>query len=238
MEYQTVYAMKTSNALILVISLALIVALAFNASAQGMGEIRGTVTDSVSGAPLTDVVVSMQYKGYPKTSVTDEHGNYSFKPLEPGTYTISFQVFGKKPFNVSGIDVYADGIKFVDQQISSRTTLTEVKIKPDNIDMRKPPLILTLLPGDIAKNANGRDIGSMITGLPGIMPVSQNNKQLAIRGSRPDATQYYIDGVKVIGEPNIPQMGIEQVTVITGGLPAQYGDTTSGVVIITTKSYH
>ena len=28
------------------------------------------------------------------------------------------------------------------------------------------------------------------------------------------------------------------VVVITGGLPAQFGDTTSGVVLITTKSFH
>jgi hypothetical protein len=46
-----------------------------------------------------------------------------------------------------------------------------------------------------------------------------------------------IDGVKVIGEPQLPNQGIAEMVVITGGLPAQFGDTTSGVVLITTKSF-
>jgi hypothetical protein len=48
---------------------------------------------------------------------------------------------------------------------------------------------------------------------------------------------YIIDGVKVTGDPQVPQRGLEEIVVITGGIPAQYGDTTSGVVIITTKSF-
>ena len=42
---------------------------------------------------------------------------------------------------------------------------------------------------------------------------------------------------KVIGEPQIPQTGIEEMMVITAGVPAQYGDTTSGVVLIQTRSF-
>src|SRR5665213_507871 len=56
---------------------------------------------------------------------------------------------------------------------------------------------------------------------------------LSIRGSRSDATQYIVDGVKVAYTP--PQSGIEQITTITGGLPAQYGDATGGVIEITTR---
>lgn len=230
--------MKTSNALIAVLSVALLLLLAINANAQ-MGEIRGTVTDSVSGKPLSDVVVTMQYKGYPKTTVTDVDGNYAFKPLEPGTYNLSFQVFGKKPINVSGVLVYAEGIRFYDQKVGSGLVIHEVYVRPDNIDMRKDPIICTIPAIDIKNSAAGRNPWEIATAIvPRVTATDRGGKQLSLSGSRPDATQYYIDGVKVIGEPYVPQSGIEQVTVITGGLPAQYGDTTSGVVLITTKGMH
>ena len=47
---------------------------------------------------------------------------------------------------------------------------------------------------------------------------------LNIRGSRSDANYYFIDGVKVRGSSAIPRASIDQITVITGGLPARYGD--------------
>jgi outer membrane receptor protein involved in Fe transport len=35
----------------------------------------------------------------------------------------------------------------------------------------------------------------------------------------------------------IPSSAIGSISVYTGGLPAKYGDTTGGVVVIETKSY-
>lgn len=49
------------------------------------------------------------------------------------------------------------------------------------------------------------------------------------RGSRADGTAYYIDGVRVqSGSTNIPANAIDQIQVITGGTPAQYGDLWEG----------
>lgn len=48
---------------------------------------------------------------------------------------------------------------------------------------------------------------------------------LSIRGSRTDGDYYYIDGVKVQGSANLPMNALEEVEIITGGLPASFGDT-------------
>ena len=56
-----------------------------------------------------------------------------------------------------------------------------------------------------------------------------------MRGSRENATAYYVDGIKVRGAIGVPTSGIEQITVVTGGLPAQYGDATGGIIAVTTK---
>jgi hypothetical protein len=55
-----------------------------------------------------------------------------------------------------------------------------------------------------------------------------------IKGSRSNATNYYIDGIRVSGSTP-PVQDIEQLSVITGGLGAEYGDVTGGVISIITK---
>lgn len=60
---------------------------------------------------------------------------------------------------------------------------------------------------------------------------------LQLRGARTDAGYYYIDGVKVRGNAAIPHSSIQQITVYTGGLPANFGDATGGIVSVETKSY-
>ena len=44
-----------------------------------------------------------------------------------------------------------------------------------------------------------------------------------------------IDGIKVRGSSNLPKGALEEVQVITGGLPANYGDVTGGIISITTR---
>ena len=56
-----------------------------------------------------------------------------------------------------------------------------------------------------------------------------------IRGARGEGTVYFIDGVKVRGSVNLPQAAIQSTEIITGGLPAQYGDAVGGVINTTTR---
>ncbi|MCR9171052.1 MAG: von Willebrand factor type A domain-containing protein [bacterium] len=58
-----------------------------------------------------------------------------------------------------------------------------------------------------------------------------------IRGARSDGTIYFIDGVRVRSMPVIPKSSMNQVTVLTGGVPAKYGDFTGGVISVESKSY-
>lgn len=71
---------------------------------------------------------------------------------------------------------------------------------------------------------------------PNMGGITHTMNGLNFRGSRFDAVYYYIDGIKVIGNPKIPQSAINQLTVYTGGLPANYGDVTGGIISIETKS--
>src|SRR5687768_5268022 len=64
------------------------------------GTLTGTVTDA-SGAVLPGVTVTATGTaliGGARTAVTDENGVYRFPALPPGTYTVSAELSGFKPF--------------------------------------------------------------------------------------------------------------------------------------------
>lgn len=89
---------------------------------------------------------------------------------------------------------------------------------------------------DIA-NMPGRSAQSLATTVGGVYE-DQSTGDLHIRGGRANANAYYIDGVRVTGGslPAVPKSAIESVNVITGGVPANYGDATGGIVTIETRS--
>src|SRR5205823_2737188 len=109
------------------------------------------------------------------------------------------------------------------------------------IDAGTPAVQKTITYEDI-QAAPLRDVNSIASTAAG---VSQEDagKELNVRGSRSDATAYYVDGIKVRAfnvdnraeGVGVATRGAEQITVITGGIPAQYGDATGGIVSITTR---
>ena len=46
-----------------------------------------------------------------------------------------------------------------------------------------------------------------------------------------------MDGIKSNEVGTVPSCAIQRMKIYTGGLPAKYGDTMGGVVVMETKSY-
>ena len=101
-------------------------------------------------------------------------------------------------------------------------------IDPDKSGAVKTKEQITALPT--------RNVQSVAATTAGIYQ-SDEGEALNIRGSRSSSTDYYVDGIKITGNINdiLPQDAIDQMTVITGGLPAKFGDATGGIVSVTTR---
>ena len=56
--------------------------------------------------------------------------------------------------------------------------------------------------------------------------------------SRPGQGAYYVDGMRLDGSLDIPTAAIYSMKIHNGGIPAAFGNTTSAVVVIETKSYY
>lgn len=76
------------------------------------------------------------------------------------------------------------------------------------------------------------DIASTVGGVK----KDESTGDLYIRGGRASGITYYVDGMRVQNVNGIPKSAINSTQVITGGIPANYGDVNGGVVVVETKS--
>ncbi len=209
----------------------------FTAFAQ-TGSIKGKVMDKTTKEPLPITNEIVEFNGTQAGGAqTDFDGNFTIKPLQPGKYNLKSSFVGYTSAEVTGILVSSDKITFQDLMLGKGAVdITAIDItdyKNPIIDKGNPSTQNTITQEEI-KVAPTRDVKSIASTTAGVYQEDEGD-DVNVRGSRSDATDYYIDGIKVRGSTNIPQSGIEQITVVTGGLPAQYGDATGGIINITTR---
>jgi hypothetical protein len=151
--------------------------------------------------------------------------------VSPGTYRVEVRYLGAKK-STTGVTVVANQTKRVDISFSVGKTLDEVVIEEES-PFDNSPIVGTTLTNEQIVNAGSRDVSSLAALTAGVYQ-SDEGGTLSIRGARNTSTVYYIDGVKVRGQTNLPQNSISQLQVITGGTPAEFGDFTGGVISLTT----
>ncbi|HLG34487.1 MAG TPA: TonB-dependent receptor [Bacteroidia bacterium] len=201
------------------------------------GSIQGKIVDKITKEPIPFANIAA-YKGGSLIggAQTDFDGKYSIKPLDPGSYDVKATIVGYGTKEVTNVLVSVDKITFLDLDLSKGVDIKEVEVtgyKVPLIEKDNASTKSTITQEDI-RVAPTRDVKGVVSTAAGVYQRDEGGA-LNIRGSRDNATDYYIDGIKVRGSTNLPQAGIEQVTVVTGGLPAQYGDATGGVISITTR---
>lgn len=204
----------------------------------GTGTIKGIVMDGDLGETVPFANVVLELNGNQVTgTVTDIDGNFTFKSISPGKYDIVISFVGYQTIKIEGIEVNADRITILEEKqttISAGQALEEVQVIGYKVPLiKKDGGSETTVTAEEIQKMPGRTATSVAVTTAGVY--SQDGEVGSIRGSRSEATDTYIDGVKVRGSAALPQSALEQVTVVTGGLPAQYGDATGGVISITTK---
>jgi len=209
--------------------------LAFNSYGQ-YGEIRGTVSDT-TGQPLPGATITWKVNDLVKGTITDSKGEYVIKPLIPGLYDleISFVTFKKQTYN--SITVSAEKATYIDAALVPDNDLPEVIIRwtPPMID-KGSTATMTTYSAEVIAQSPERNVVDMVSQTPGAVQKDEGGS-INIRGSRESNTLYMVDGIKMTGPFSIPKSAIAEISVLTGGIPAQFGDATGGVVIITTKSH-
>jgi hypothetical protein len=231
--------MKTLKLFAAIIS----IALANSLFAQETGILKGTLKDE-KGHNMPFVAVALLEDSIIVTSTsTDDNGDFTFKQLGPGFYGLQFSLLGYQTIKIKGIEVSADLTSYVYKtMVSSTKTLAITEVFSEKWEK---PIIngtystVTNITIDQITNiaVSKSDVIAILTALtPGVI-ATDDGKDIYMRGSRRGSTAYYVDGNRIIGSPEVPGLGISGMEVLTGGVPAEYGDCTGGLVIITTKDY-
>lgn len=204
------------------------------------GEIRGRIIDEM-GQPAIGALVKVMVANQEVTgTVCDAEGNYSIKPIEAGKYDLLITFPQYKPERVEGVWVRNEEATYIDAELKpyglDSAVVVRGYVKPV-IDVGVVD-IHTIGAEEMARMAVDRgDIKSALVNKSSDVYQDPNDGMLYVRGARKEATQYIIDGEKLIGSMEVPATAIQSASIITGGIPAAYGDLTGGVVIITTKDY-
>ncbi|MFH1851786.1 MAG: TonB-dependent receptor [Candidatus Neomarinimicrobiota bacterium] len=208
--------------------------------AGNTGKIVGRIYDQSNGEPLfaANVIVAGTEWG----TASGEDGRYFINNIPPGVYTVRGTMIGYKTIDIVNILIQTD-------------LTTEVNF----------PLELSVLQGEIvtvvaerglierditAKRSiiSGQDIAEKIpvTTVQGALAtqagfVEDSDGNLHLRGGRSDEVSYYVDGI-LVESPIGGGLGAEidintvsELSVLTGGFNAEYGEAMSGVVNITTR---
>jgi Carboxypeptidase regulatory-like domain/TonB-dependent Receptor Plug Domain len=213
-----------------------------NSNAQ---EIFGKVLNE-KGEPAYNVAVRAVRNGNVYGVFTDEKGGFRIGGLEAGKYLVSLSIIGYNTVEFQDVEVSDNQIKKIsDIQLDlsvgdvGKTIIINGGYVDQLIDINGGTQII--LRSKDLKNlpaANGGGLKAIVATMDSGIKQSSRGDELYFRGSRSGSVVYFIDGVKIYGQPlSIPSSGISSVMVYTGGVPAKYGDSTGGYVVVNTKSY-
>ena len=168
---------------------------------------------------------------------TNMDGEAVIKPLSPGKYTVKGVYVGYQTQQINDVLVGEGKTINITLGLSNGdgVALEEIIVSTYQVPLIDPDTKSgqTVTREDY-QNLATKDINSVAATTAGVFQADEG-KALNVRGGRSGQTTYFVDGVKVFGNPNLPQQSIEQLNVITGGVPANYGDLTSGAISISTR---
>jgi len=232
-----------------ILAVALVLSMATPALAQSdRGTISGLVKDP-SGSVMPGVTVTATQRGTNAvtTVTTNANGLYSLRNLPIGTYTVAFTLQGFKPYTQDGIRLGLGQAITLDQALAVGGIADAVTVTANTELLNKSnPEIGTSMASDLVTNlplnfAGGRSLENFAYAIA--PSVEGNNWTSNINGGAPFTKEVILDGTSAviqigghIGESSPPMEAVEEFTVQTSGVPAEYGRTAGGIFNFSLKS--
>ncbi|MEM7040344.1 MAG: TonB-dependent receptor [Bacteroidota bacterium] len=220
-------------------ALALICSLQFAVAQQG--KVYGKVLDENGEIAVGATVYLKRGPTIVSGANVKTDGRYEIAKIDPGTYELEVKlgddtkiyplVIGPGEYEPMDLNLLADdgGAK----QYRADGVVIEAHMGRAplfTVDPVAPKVISRVELGQMATTRNIQDVAALAAGVT----QPDHGDPMNMRGQRAGGTAMYIDGMKERGSGQVPQAAIDQVAVITGGIPAEFGDVTGGLIVITT----
>jgi hypothetical protein len=203
------------------------------------GEVVGNVYDKNSGVAIYGARVFIEDFDKLYQDRTTPDGRFRISAVPPGEYLLKI-LFQNDTMEVRIVKVPIDGFANAGEieYTNNILELGPVVASADQglkLDYGFLP-VKSLSSEEIDKSVIKFDIQSLVASMSSDVQLTDDG-QLVFRGARKGDMIYILDGMKVQGQLNMPSVGIGKMMVYSGGLPAKYGDTMGGVVVVESKSY-
>ncbi len=220
----------------------LLLTLAATALAQGTNsQLTGTVTSE--GKPLPGVTVTITSPALlgSRTTVSGASGDYFFAALPPGRYDVMFELEGMQTMTRRAELKLAETAR-VDADLKVSAVAESITVTATAPSVLESPQVSTNLDAKTVEQLPvGRTIRERIQLAPGVQS-SGTNGQTVINGAQSFDNLYLVNGVVVNenlrGQPHdaVIEDAIQETTLLAGGVSAEYGRFTGGVISTITKS--
>ena len=204
---------------------------------ENHGEIIGKVLDSDGTSPAIGARVWVNTGTSILGAVADLDGRFRISAVPVGTYVVQATFLGDTMRVMNMVvkpDAYCNVPAIVMDMKVSGTVIVDpseiIRIDKGNENM------ITLGSKDLKHNLNVQSPVDLIANMSSEIMKSEDG-ELHFRGSRKGEMTFLLDGVKTRDISKVPGCSIGAVSVYTGGIPAKYGDTIGGVIVMETKSY-
>ncbi|MGB6191632.1 MAG: carboxypeptidase-like regulatory domain-containing protein, partial [Terracidiphilus sp.] len=215
------------------------------AHAQIAAAIRGQVLDS-SGAGIANatVVLTQSATNSRISTVTSATGDYSFTHLTPGTYQLDVTAGDFAHLIRGGVTALVGQTVTADLSLTVGGSQQTIRVTADApLLQSQTSNIQTTIPGGtvIAMPLNTRNFVQLATLAPGVA-LPPGTVLPRINGGRPRTNEYLYDGISAL-QPEPGQVvffpiidSIQEFTVETNNVPAEFGRFNGGVINVATRS--
>jgi hypothetical protein len=230
--------MKLKRLLVFVAAVLLVGVPAF---AQTTANLTGTVTQAGSPLPGVTVTIASPNLQGARNTVTDQSGNYNFGSLPPGDYSVKFEMEGLTPVTRS-IRVSLSGTSRADGEMSVTPVDTSITVTASAPAVLETTEIQTNIRQDLVEKL---PLSRSLIGTVNLAPGTTTNGPAGatmISGAPSYDNTFYVDGSVINevlrGQPNnlFIEDALQETTVQTGAISAEYGRFTGGVVTAISKS--
>lgn len=205
------------------------------------GKITGRVIDSQNRNPVPGVNVILS--GGKLGAETDSNGDYFILNVPPGLYSLRAEIIGYKTVIQENVRISVDLTTRINFSLSIEPLKGE-----EIVIIGQKPIIQTDVSGsqhvmdqkDFSFSAN-LNINNVIRNEVSINNLGTYDDLLIIRGSDVEESQFMVDGISqtdpLTNKPHyqVNLDAIQEVSVVTGGFSAKYGNLRSGYISVVTK---
>jgi len=233
---------------LIVLAIAAVFPSAMTAQMNQTGTLVGTISDN-QNQPLPGVAVTIKSPAIilPQMgAITNDKGLYRYLSLPPGFYEITFSLQGMQTVVRKDVKVSVGQVTTIDavlEQASLSESVTVVGQAP-TMDLQSNVKSTNLDRTFLASIPASRNLNTYFNMAPGVVAEENNANGLmsTANGSGVRDNSFNMDGVNMTA----PDVGtqliefgmdvIDEISIQSGGLPAEYGDVSGAMINVVTRS--